>query len=845
MESHLNLYNHQLISVENMETLEKEKKIMFENDIIETKIGVNADKTGYGKCLGLDTPIIMYNGDIKMVQDVDVGDLLMGDNSTPRTVLSTTTGVETMYKLIQSNGDNYIVNSSHILSLAVNKKTIFRFYKKKLRVLYFDTNKLKFVSKNFKYGQASREKTKEEANKFVRTLKFPIIDIPLLDYLNLPSNIRRNLKGVKAAVDNWNNEYDLIFPSFLGLWFGLWLTNKFSNFREVYEHINKNYSPYERMPHKKEVELFCFNYNLDIDNPTFIPTPYKINNIFVRRLFITRFFIVCDFTILDRPRNSQLLEDIHFINNSLGFFTSLSSIKVEKLEEDVYYGFTIDGNHRFLLGDFTVTHNTLSMVSLVYNDKMSWNMDESYCETVETIHTSSHIKEIQHRHYHRIDTTLVLASQSIVKQWMEEFNKTPLSVQLISTKKAVENIDAVNYDVIVITPTMFNSYVNKYKDLAWKRFIFDDAQTVRISKMVNIIAGFIWFVSATPIHIPYFHSFHSRSTGFMRNMFHYTSERIFNEIIIKNSDSVVEQSFAMPQTINNYYKCSDRMYNTIKGIVNDKILELISAGNIQGAIKSLGGSETSNIKELVKQKKEEEIKELEKKIEILTIQSRTNKIPAVQTEINRIKSQINELDTRFSNVLESDCNICLDKIKNPVMEPNCQNIMCSECLLTWLKTHSTCPLCRIETDVSKFVYIKNEKEIQPISNEEYNNIPCSKVDTVIKIIRNNPLGKIIVFSEYDQTFTPIRNILSNHNISFGEIKGTVEIRDSLIQKFKNGSIQVIFLNANFNGAGINLQETTDIIVFHEMENNLLTQIVGRANRIGRKLPLNLHYLQLS
>ena len=232
----------------------------------------------------------------------------------------------------------------------------------------------------------------------------------------------------------------LRFPSFLGLWFGLWLTNKFNNFREVYQHINKNYSPYERMPSKKDVELFCFNYNLDIDNPTFIPTPYKINNIFVRRFFITRFFIVCDFSILDRPRTTQLLEDIHFMNNSVGFFTSLSSIKVEKLEEDVYYGFTIDGNHRFLLGDFTVTHNTLSMVSLVYNDKMSWNMDESYCETVETIHNCSHIKEIQHRYYHRIDTTLVLASQSIVKQWMEEFNKTPLSVQLVSTKKAVEKI---------------------------------------------------------------------------------------------------------------------------------------------------------------------------------------------------------------------------------------------------------------------------------------------------------------------------------------------------------------------------------------------------------------------
>jgi superfamily II DNA or RNA helicase len=33
-------------------------------------------------------------------------------------------------------------------------------------------------------------------------------------------------------------------------------------------------------------------------------------------------------------------------------------ITVEKLEEDDYYGFEIDGNKRFVLGDFSVTHNT-------------------------------------------------------------------------------------------------------------------------------------------------------------------------------------------------------------------------------------------------------------------------------------------------------------------------------------------------------------------------------------------------------------------------------------------------------------------------------------------------------
>ena len=36
----------------------------------------------------------------------------------------------------------------------------------------------------------------------------------------------------------------------------------------------------------------------------------------------------------------------------------LHEVEVEPLEEGAYYGFTLDGDHLFMLGDFTVTHNT-------------------------------------------------------------------------------------------------------------------------------------------------------------------------------------------------------------------------------------------------------------------------------------------------------------------------------------------------------------------------------------------------------------------------------------------------------------------------------------------------------
>lgn len=73
--------------------------------------------TGGGKCHTKDTPIMMFDGSIKMVQDVIVGDLLMGNDSTPRKVLSLARGQEMLYNVHQEQGITYGINESHILSL--------------------------------------------------------------------------------------------------------------------------------------------------------------------------------------------------------------------------------------------------------------------------------------------------------------------------------------------------------------------------------------------------------------------------------------------------------------------------------------------------------------------------------------------------------------------------------------------------------------------------------------------------------------------------------------------------------------------------------------------------------
>ena len=71
-----------------------------------------------GKCFGPDTPIRMFDGNVKMVQAIKNGEQVIGPDSKPRNVYGVTSGKEEMF-LIKSNDSSieFRCNKSHILTL--------------------------------------------------------------------------------------------------------------------------------------------------------------------------------------------------------------------------------------------------------------------------------------------------------------------------------------------------------------------------------------------------------------------------------------------------------------------------------------------------------------------------------------------------------------------------------------------------------------------------------------------------------------------------------------------------------------------------------------------------------
>lgn len=308
---------------------------------------------GVGKCFAKNTPIMLFNGDVKMVQDISEFDLLMGDDSTPRNVLALGRGREKMYKIVQYNADIYTVNESHILSLMVVNQSSHHIIIHGKEVINGD-----------------------------------IIDISISNYLGLPTMIRKCLHGYKVGVEFASKSVD--FDAYLlGYWLGLSKKQRAYYHNEVmFEYIKKfflngEYIPPEYKCNSRQIRLKLLTGLIDtnarfrnkrcrllfsIDKSILaedivwilwslgIPCHTNLGRIYKdgsqRKLFIK----IKNSYLKDIPLVFQRNKTMNREKAHNGYITT--PIKVIPLEEDDYYGFHIDGNSRFLLGDFTVAHNT-------------------------------------------------------------------------------------------------------------------------------------------------------------------------------------------------------------------------------------------------------------------------------------------------------------------------------------------------------------------------------------------------------------------------------------------------------------------------------------------------------
>lgn len=174
-------------------------------------------------CFGKDTEFIKYNYQksngtyfiekipIK-VQDIKVGDSIVGPDSLPRKVKSLTSGRNILFE-IDCFSESFIVSYNHILSLYRHREYIPR--KKIFRIL---GRNLRFIEKHI--DDINMEERKRYFDDIMDRTN-SVIDIPLSDYIILPKKIQRYLYAIKISKNNLISFSNIYYRSIgLGNYYG-------------------------------------------------------------------------------------------------------------------------------------------------------------------------------------------------------------------------------------------------------------------------------------------------------------------------------------------------------------------------------------------------------------------------------------------------------------------------------------------------------------------------------------------------------------------------------------------------------------------------------------------------
>tara|TARA_B110000208_G_scaffold191215_1_gene257381 strand:- start:4778 stop:7237 length:2460 start_codon:yes stop_codon:yes gene_type:complete len=221
------------------------------------------------------------------------------------------------------------------------------------------------------------------------------------------------------------------------------------------------------------------------------------------------------------------------------------------------------------------------------------------------------------------------------------------------------------------------------------------------------------------------------------------------------------------------------------------------------------------------------------------LQSLKSSIKNFSAQLQTTDDKINGIKSRITGVEQKLCPICFMKAVDPSITPCCKNIFCIECISRCLRVskHKQCPLCREKINFNTLKIISNKPVIcdtKPVLD--------TKLEVICKLIKAGVKKRFIIFSEYVGGIENIKKLFVKESIRYSELKGSEYCLKTITNKFKNLEINVLLLNAKYSGAGLNLQYTDEIILYHRMSKDLESQVIGRAQRIGRTSPLKIHYL---
>ncbi len=429
---------------------------------------------------------------------------------------------------------------------------------------------------------------------------------------------------------------------------------------------------------------------------------------------------------------------------------------------------------------------------------------------------------------------IIIVPQNIYSQWANEIKK--FTGDTLKCKFLVEYSDILelsimspdilrDYDIILTTSVFYDTikYTLRELGIKVKRLIFDEIDTINnivefssqmdktlldrekeyiksgeydpeeeqfsyaklADKKINDIT---WFVSAS------FYNVIDPKNGYKFGN-KYIPLSILDKIICKCDEKFIENSFRLEEPLTKKYFCKGLVdiFHPCLSMKELDILNSLSFQDINGHC-STEKEVIFGIIDNISQKIDTSLKYLED----LRKKYLTN-IPKnlLQMETDTCKNELN-----FNKTLLTEFHKC-------ICNKDCENKV--DCIKT------------------------------QVNSSKQNEIENTKLFVLNSIIKNiEPSNKYIIFTDHISSFKIIRKILDENDIVYKDLQGgNIKDIDLSIDSYKNKDTSVLLIDSSFFGVGLNLENTTHIVLLHKTNETLRNQIIGRAQRPGRTSKLNI------
>lgn len=537
---------------------------------------------------------------------------------------------------------------------------------------------------------------------------------------------------------------------------------------------------------------------------------------------------------------------------------------IQELEErEALDVFEVDGleirSHISILADKKGAGKTRVVCALLHGNKMPLkprNQKQFVDYRVDSLYAIRTVEVVT------VDTSIIIVAPALMGQWQDELTKWGLDHTVVASESRIPETLIRRDRIIVVSTRAFRPFWDKHfedRSRYPKRLIYDEPDTAHISGFPSLDScQSVILVSATAGNLRDIKS--HRNFHYLKRLFGHMNSNLQKYLTIKQGDAAIDGSIVLPPIIHKRVKYYTHIYmRAVMSFAPSTVRTMIQRGALREALAALQvvGDTQTNLVDAMVSYIQERIDVTKRQIR--SAQHRGHATDGLDEKLAKYEKQLVDMRNRIERNASSDCCICMSEMVTPTLCRLCCANFCANCILRWVIDKNKCPCCRgginpsqdlstitAEVKVDETADDANRSGMDRVADrtppENGRTRPQALADIIEEVVASGPNYKLLLFGGYLSVIDEIKTVIEDFNINWASLRGTAAAKYKTVQDFRNGNINCLIINNEIDSAGIHVPETTHTLIYHRVNANVRTQLIGRAQRIGRTEPLTLYEL---